>query len=91
MDIGDIDSSSEFVRHRVEGVLKRHVPKGVSVYIDPENTWQKEYKLNLDDPNVLIFDADHNLVKTFRGKPDDEALLEGVIAEAEKYFPQAAE
>ena len=86
LDIGDIDTSSKFIRSAVERELKKHVPDGVSVYIDPENLWAKEYDLDLGEPCVLIFDADHALVKQFRGKPEDELLAE-VIAEAEKYFP----
>ena len=89
LDIGDINTSSGLVQKTVVAELKKHVPDGVSVYIDPENTWAKEYDLDLGEPCVLIFDANHELIETFRGKPKGE-LLENVISQIRKVFPPAA-
>ena len=86
LDIGDIDSSSKFVRKEVVKALNKHVPKGVSVYIDADNLWAKEYDLNLGDPCLLIFDAEHKLVKQFHGDPNEQ-LLDEVLAAAKPYFP----
>jgi hypothetical protein len=88
MDIGDINSSSKFLLKELDKELAKHVPSGVRMYIDPKNIWAKEYKLDLGDPCVLIFDADHNLVKTFRGKPKGD-LIDQAVAAAAPYFPQA--
>ena len=91
MDIGDIDTTSGMTVGLVKRELKKHVPDGVSVYIDEENLWAKEYDLNLDDPNILFFDESHTLVKTLSGKPKDDELLKEVIAEAKKMFPESEE
>jgi hypothetical protein len=89
LDIGDIGDPPSFIEHKVIKELKKHVPKGMSVYIDKDKLWAKEYKLDLSEPCVLIFDAEHTLVKQFSGKPEGK-LLDQVITEAEKYFPAPA-
>jgi hypothetical protein len=87
LDIGDIDTSSKFVTGELTKELKKHVPKGVRIYLDDKDIWATEYQLDLGEPCVLIFDAEHNLANKFRGDPSGE-LLNQVIAAAAKYFPQ---
>ena len=87
MDIGDLDTKSGKTLSLVKRELKKHVPDGVSVYIDEENLWAKEYKLDLGEPCVLLFDQDHNLVTRFRGKPKGDLLGE-VISAARELFPE---
>lgn len=86
LDIGDIDTTSTTIDDLVVKELDKHVPKGISVYIDEKNLWAKEYGLDVSEPCVLIFDAQHNLVEKFSGKPNGK-LLDQVVAAAKQYFP----
>ena len=88
MDIGDIKKPPDFVREEVVKVLRKKLPEGVSVYIDDDNLWEKEYKLDLSEPNVLVFDAQHELIEQFSGKPAGK-VLDDVIAAAKTQFPSA--
>ena len=87
MDIGDIDTSSKFVTGELNKELEKHVPKGVRIYLDDKDLWATEYYLDLGEPCVLIFDAEHNLANKFSGDPSGE-LLDQVVAAAAIYFPQ---
>jgi|GEM_PF-1715798 len=89
MDIGDIDTSSKFILSELSKELEKHVPSGVRIYLDSQNIWAKEYNLNVGEPCVLIFNADHQLVEKFRGYPKGD-LLDQVVGAAGKYFPQKA-
>lgn len=89
MDIGDIKKAPGFIRKEVIKELKKHVPEGVSVYIDDNNLWEQEYKLDLGEPCVLLFDANHELTNQFRGKPGGQ-LLDEVVAATKKLFPAPA-
>lgn len=74
----------------VAELLLKHAPAGISVLIDLQNLWAKSHALDTDEPCLVIFDADQNLVAKFRGRPKAK-LVNEVLAALRPYYPLAKE
>lgn len=64
---------------RAAAILRRRVPAGVSVLMDPEHGWAQTFGLNTALPNLLLFDEQGLLTAQFRGRWTP-ALAAGVVA-----------
>jgi len=83
--IGDINESEAVDIERVAATLRRRVPPGVPILMDPERHWARAFELDTDRPTLLLFAADGRLVGRFHGRwnsaLDAEAsdVLRGVL------------
>ncbi len=74
----------------VADVLRKRAPEGVSVLIDMQNHWAKNYDLDTSETCLVLFDSNHDVVAKFRGRPKGE-LVEEVMDALRAYFPTAAQ
>jgi len=86
MIVADISSGFKSAENMIDDVLRNVLPVDVDVAIDADNLWKTEYDLKLGAINLLLFDADHELVFRHYGKADDEGLAR-VEAELAKLYP----
>lgn len=84
--IADITDEPPPTVEKVIDLLQTRVPPGVPVLIDMDNSWANTYSLDTNEPCLLLFDADQQLVSVFRGRPKG-ALLEEVLNALADYFP----
>jgi hypothetical protein len=70
----------------VAKILRKRAPEDVSVLIDMQNLWAKNYDLDTSETCLVLFDANHNVVAKFRGRPKGE-LVEEVMDALRDYFP----
>ena len=84
--VADITDKPPPTHEKVVGLLQKRVPPEVPVLIDMDNSWATTYELDTKEPCLLLFDADHQLVAEFRGRPKGK-LVEEVIAALDNYFP----
>jgi glucose/arabinose dehydrogenase len=66
--IGDIDEPGPVDLDRVADTLRRRVPPGVPVLMDPERHWARGLDLDTAQPTVLLFGADGQLAGQWRGR-----------------------
>ena len=74
----------------VSEMLRKRVPEGISIQIDMQNVWATEYQLDTSEPCLILFDAEHQVVATFRGRPKG-ALVNEVSNALQPYFPYTTE
>jgi hypothetical protein len=72
----------------VAALLLKRAPPDVSVLIDMENAWASGYDLDTNEPCLLLFDSEHNVVATFRGRPKG-VLVDEVLDALKEFFPPA--
>lgn len=85
-DVPD-DPNADF--EQVAAKLRKRVPENVSILIDMENQWARAYELDTEEPCLLLLDAEHNLITTFRGRAKRNRVQE-VKAALQEYMPAAA-
>jgi len=88
--VADIDILIEPPEEFIAKILRGVVPKGVNVAIDMKSEWAKEYDLDTDTLCLVLFDAEHKLVGSYRGEADDKLVAE-VEAKLATLFPATAE
>ena len=70
----------------VADILRKRAPEGVSVLIDLQNRWAKNYDLDTSETCLVLFDSNHDVVAKFRGRPKGE-LVEEVMDALRDFFP----
>ena len=70
----------------VANILRKKAPKDVSVLIDMQNLWARNYDLDTSEPCLMLLDPDHNVVAKFRGRPKGD-LVDEVMNALRDYFP----
>jgi hypothetical protein len=85
-DVPD-DPNADF--DQVAAKLRERAPATVSILIDMENQWARAYELDTEEPCLLLLDADHNLITSFRGRAKRKRVDE-VKAALQEHMPAAA-
>jgi hypothetical protein len=88
--IADVTDQPRPGYEEVAKKLRQRIPEGVSVLIDIQNFWASAYELDTDEPCLLLFDSDHNVVATFRGRPKGK-LVDAVMVALREYFSVAVD
>jgi len=83
---GDVPGTVRVDLDRTAATLRKRVPAGVSVLMDPERQWANAFALDTALPNLLLFDAKGQLVARFRGRWT-AALAEEVAAQVATLSP----
>ena len=78
--ITDVPEESPASYQQIAEKLMERVPEGVSVLIDLDRLWATTLELDTERPNLLLIDADGNLIGGFRGKHSPELAREIVEA-----------
>ena len=84
--VADIQDTPRPDLAQVAAKLQKRVPPEASVLIDLDNQWAQAYKLDTNEPCLLLFSPDHELVAEFRGRANKQRLAE-VLAAIAPYFP----
>ena len=56
--------------------LRKRAPEGVSIMIDLDNRWATAFSLDTEEPCVLIFGSNGELLASFRGRANKARLAE---------------
>lgn len=76
LTVADVNEKRPTTVERVASVLGRRVPAEVTVSIDIERLWAREFELDTSAPNLIIFAPDGTLVARFRGRWTAELAAE---------------
>jgi len=76
LNIADLPDDAPVDAGRTAATLRKRVPEGVSVLMDPERRWATSYGLDTGLPNLLVFDAEGRLLARFRGRWNDKLAAE---------------
>jgi len=87
--VADINDQPPPSLEQVSSRLRKHVPENVSILIDMNSSWANKYKLDTNEPCLLILDDKHQLTAQFRGRPNSD-LVAQVIAGLRVYYPDSA-
>ncbi len=68
LNVADLPAGVPVDPERTALTLRKRVPPGVSVLIDPSRQWATAFDLNTAVPNLLVFDATGHLLARFRGR-----------------------
>ncbi len=68
LNIADLPDDVAVDPARAAATLRKRVPAGVAVLMDPERRWATSYALDTALPNLLVFDAEGHLLARFRGR-----------------------
>ena len=68
LNVADLPAGVPVDLDRTALMLRKRVPPGVSVLIDPARQWASVFDLNTALPNLLVFDAAGRLTARFRGR-----------------------
>lgn len=69
----------------VAKVLRRWVPENVPIAIDINNYWATRFTLDINQPCLVLLNADGDVVAKWRGRPK-KSLLREVLATLQPYF-----
>ena len=69
----------------VAKVLRRWVPENVPIAIDINNYWATRFMLDIDQPCLVLLNANGEVVAKWRGRPK-KALLREVLETLQPYF-----
>jgi len=86
LNVVDLPSGVPVDLERTAATLRKRVPAGVSVLMDPERQWATAFALDTALPNLLLFDATGQLTGRFRGRWT--ATLAAEVAAAIAVEPQ---
>ena len=86
--VADVKDVPRPTYDQVAKKLRKRAPEGVSIIIDLENRWANEYELDTNEPCLLLFDADGNVMAQFRGRANKTRLAE-VSAALARVVPDA--
>jgi hypothetical protein len=76
LNIADLPDDAPVDTARTAATLRKRVPDSVPVLMDPERRWATSYGLDTSLPNLLVFDAQGQLLARFRGRWTDELAAE---------------
>jgi hypothetical protein len=76
LTVADVNEKRPTTVERVASVLNRRVPAEVTVLIDMERLWAREFELDTSAPNLVVFAPDGTLVARFRGRWTAELATE---------------
>lgn len=79
MNVADLPADVPVDLERTALTLRKRVPAGVNVLMDPVREWATAFSLDTEVPNLLVFDAAGQLTARFRGRWS-EALAAEVAA-----------
>jgi hypothetical protein len=68
LNVADLPAGVAVDPDRTALTLRKRVPPGVSVLLDPARQWATAFALNTALPNLLVFDAKGVLKARFRGR-----------------------
>lgn len=88
--VADIKDEPRPSQDQVAEKLRKRAPENVSILIDLENRWATDYGLDTEEPCLLLFDADGQLVAQFRGRAS-KARLNEVSAALARWLAAPAE
>lgn len=80
MNVADLPVDVPVDLERTAETLRKRVPPGVNVLMDPAREWATTFALDTTLPNLLVFDAAGQLTARFRGRWT--AALAGELAAA---------
>lgn len=80
LNVADLPDDAPVDLERTAATLRKRVPPGVAVLMDPARQWATTFALDTAVPNLLIFDAGGQLTARFRGRWTAE--LAGQVADA---------
>lgn len=80
LNVADLPSDAPVDLVRTAATLRKSLPKGVAVLMDPERRWATTFALDTTLPNLLVFDATGQLTAQVRGRWTAE--LAGKVANA---------
>lgn len=78
LTVADVNEKQPTTLERVSGVLAKRVPPEVTVLIDMERLWAREFGLDTSAPNLVVFDASGAVVAKFSGRYSDELAAQVV-------------
>ncbi|MEQ1802019.1 MAG: hypothetical protein ABL989_08870 [Gammaproteobacteria bacterium] len=79
MNVADLPADVPVDLERTALTLRKRVPAGVNVLMDPVREWATAFSLDTEVPNLLVFDPAGQLTARFRGRWS-EALAAEVAA-----------
>lgn len=88
--VADITEEPRPPMQQVADKISARAPDNVSILIDMENQWATEYDLDTDEPCLLLFDADHQVIGRFRGRAK-KARVQEVAEQLTIHMPAAKE
>ncbi len=68
LNIADLPDDVPVDAERTAATLRKRVPAGVAVLMDPDRRWATGYDLDTTLPNLLVFNAEGGLIARFRGR-----------------------
>jgi hypothetical protein len=68
LTVADVNEQQPTSIEQVADVLERRVPKEVAVLIDLQRLWARQLALDTGAPNLILVDAQGDLVAQFRGR-----------------------
>lgn len=68
LNVADLPPDVPVDLDRTATTLRKRVPPGVNVLMDPAREWATTFTLDTDVPNLLVFDAAGRLTARFRGR-----------------------
>jgi hypothetical protein len=68
LNVADLPADAPVDLDRTAATLRKRVPPGVAVLMDPARQWATTYGLDTTLPNLLVFDAGGQLTAQFRGR-----------------------
>jgi hypothetical protein len=68
LNVADFPANVPFDLERAALTLRKRVPPGVPVLMDPSRQWATAFGLDTAVPNLLLFDAAGGLTARFRGR-----------------------
>lgn len=87
--VADVPDDPNADYEQVAARLRKRAPENVSILIDMDNQWARNYELDTEEPCLLLFDAGHNLIESFRGRAKGNRVRD-VKAALQEHMPAAA-
>jgi len=80
LNVADLPRDVPVDLERTALTLRKRVPPGVNVLLDPAGAWAGEFALDTTLPNLLVFGPDGALVARFRGRWSEPLAAEVAAA-----------
>jgi hypothetical protein len=68
LNVADLPGDAPVDLQRTAATLRKRVPPGIAVLMDPARQWATAFALDTTLPNLLVFDAQGRLAARFRGR-----------------------
>ena len=80
LNVADLPADAPVDLERTAATLRKRVPPGVNVLLDPGRDWANAFGLDTGLPNLLLFDATGVPVARFHGRWSEELAAEVATA-----------